>query len=281
MRDGSQGLRRGPDLLALGPKPVARALAPFARGPCSRCPGEGHVNSKREEMIVQNLPLVAFVVGKMSDESASSVMAREDAIAYGVEGLIQAVDNYDASRGTTFASFAIRRIRGSILDAIRRLDILPRSLRKSAREVDRVNIELANILGRWPTPKEIALRMNLPLDQIRMILGHAGSRLVSLEKMMGETWTEGATPWEPPDPDEYANPAAETDRKASLQLLGSAVGSLSTRDKKIVQLRYGRSLPFHEIGRLLNLSESRVCQLHKRILASLQKRLKRDLEIAA
>jgi RNA polymerase sigma factor for flagellar operon FliA len=232
-------------------------------------------------MITQNLPLVAFVVGKMSDESATSVMDREDAIAYGVEGLIQAVDSYDPTRGTTFASFAIRRIRGSILDAIRRMDILPRSLRKSAREVEKVNLELANMLGRWPTMKELALRMNMPLEQVRMIMGHTGSRLVSLEKMMGDNWTEGTTPWEAPDPDAYSDPAAETDRKASLQLLGSAVGSLSSRDKTIVQLRYGRSLPFHEIGRMMNLSESRVCQLHKRILTSLQKRLKRDLEIAA
>ncbi len=78
-------------------------------------------------------------------------MDREDAIAYGTEGLIQAVDNFDPTRGTTFASFAIRRIRGSILDAIRRMDVLPRSLRKSTRELDKANMELATMLGRWPT----------------------------------------------------------------------------------------------------------------------------------
>src|SRR5688572_6509517 len=101
-------------------------------------------------MIVKNLPLVTFVVGKMSGESGSSI-DREDAVAYGVEGLIQAVDNYDPTRGTTFASFAIRRIRGSILDAVRRMDVLPRSLRKSARELERANLDLAAMLGRWPT----------------------------------------------------------------------------------------------------------------------------------
>ncbi len=69
------------------------------------------MGTSREQMIVQNLPLVAYVVGKMSDENGSSVIDREDAMAYGTEGLIQAVDNYDAERGTTFASFAIRRIR--------------------------------------------------------------------------------------------------------------------------------------------------------------------------
>jgi len=227
--------------------------------------------------------LVAFVVGRMSTDNQKTLgLDREDALAYGIEGLIQAVDNYDPERGTTFASFAIRRIRGSILDAIRRMDILPRSLRKSAREVERANLELAAMLGRWPTLKELSLKLRMPIDQVRSIAGHSGSRLVSLEKMMGETSAEGGTtPWEAPDTDELADPAAAADKKAAMQLLGAALSSLSSRDQKIVQLRYGRSLPFHEIGRLMNLSESRVCQLHKRILSSLHKRLKHDLETAA
>lgn len=238
--------------------------------------------TNREQMIVQNLPLVSFVVGKMSDESGSSPIDREEAIAYGVEGLIQAVDNYDPTRGVTFASFAIRRIRGSVLDAIRRMDLLPRSLRKSARDVEKANLELATMLGRWPTPKELAMKLNIPIEQLRQISGHSGSRVVSLEKMMmGDTIGEGSAPWEASDQDEYSDPAAATDRKAALQLLGGALNTLSSRDKTIVQLRYGRAMPFHEIGKLMNLSESRVCQLHKRILTGLKNRLKRDMEIAA
>jgi RNA polymerase sigma factor FliA len=236
---------------------------------------------KREEMIIKNLPLVSFVVGKMSDESGSSVIDREDAIAYGVEGLIQAVDNYDPERGVTFASFAIRRIRGSILDASRRLDILPRSMRKNARDVERANIELANMLGRWPTMKELALKLNMTVEQVRNFSGHSGSRMVSLDKMMGDGTPDSGAPWEAADQDDYADPADATDRKASLQLLGGALNTLSSRDQTIVKLRYGKSMPFHEIGKLMNLSESRVCQLHKRILNSLQKRMLREMEIAA
>jgi RNA polymerase sigma factor for flagellar operon FliA len=235
----------------------------------------------REEMIVRNLPLVAFVVGKMADESGSSPIDREDAIAYGTEGLIQAVDNFDPERGTTFASFAIRRIRGSILDAIRRNDILPRSLRRSTREVEKANLELANMLGRWPTHKELAMKVGLAIDQVRAIIGHSTSRVVSLEKMMGDGAPEGSKPWEAADEDEFPDPANVVDKKAAMQLLGSALISLSHRDKEIVALRYGKALPFHEIGKMMNLSESRVCQLHKRILTSLNKRLKKDMESAA
>ncbi len=238
------------------------------------------VSSNREEMIVQNMPLVTFVVNKMAGEAGSSPIEREDAIAYGTEGLIQAVDNYDVTRGTTFASFAIQRIRGSVLDAIRRMDMLPRSLRKSTRELEKANTELATMLGRWPTPKELSLKLGIPLDQVRSTMGHTGTRVFSLEKMLGDS-TEATRPWEMADPDEFPDPAQVVDRKAVLQLLGSALSSLSTRDKEIVQMRYFKAMPFHEIGKTMNLSESRVCQLQKRILNSLNKRLKNDMEAAA
>ena len=232
-------------------------------------------------MILKNLPLVTFMVGRMSEESGSGAIDREDALAYGVEGLIQAVDSYDPERGTTFASFAIRRIRGSILDASRRLDILPRSLRKSTREVERSNLELAHTLGRWPTPRELAAHMELPVEQVRSVSGHSGARIFSLEKMMDASVGEGGTPWEAADPDEIVDPAAVTDRKATNEVLGLCVNMLSGRDQKIIELRYRRNLPFHEIGEVMGLSESRVCQLHKRILTSLKQRMNQQLDIAA
>ncbi len=235
----------------------------------------------REEMIVKNLPLVTFVVGKMANETASSPIDREDAISYGIEGLIHAVDNYDETRGVTFASFAIRRIRGSILDAIRRVDVLPRSLRRSVRDFERTNLELASMLGRWPTMKELALRMNLSVDKVRTIGGHVGSRVMSLEMIMGDSSPDGPPQWEAMDRNELTDPAAAADYKATLQLLAPALHTLSERDQEIVLLRYGQSLPFHEIGRLMNLSESRVFQLHKQILSNLQARLKREFGIAA
>jgi RNA polymerase sigma factor for flagellar operon FliA len=239
------------------------------------------LESAREDMIVRNLPLVSFVVGKMSGENGSSALDREDAVAYGVEGLIQAVDSYDPTRGTTFASFAIRRIRGSILDAIRRMDVLPRSLRKGARELERTTMELATQFGRWPTQRELALKLGLPLRELQSLVGHSSSRVVSLERIMQEKTAEGSSPWEASDPDEFSDPAAAADRKASMMLLDGALTSLPARDRAILQLRYGRGMAFHEIGELMGLSESRVCQLHKRILSGLKYRLTRELEAAA
>lgn len=235
----------------------------------------------REEMIVRNLPLVTFIVGKMADEAGAGPIDREDAIAYGTEGLIQAVDNYDPTRGVTFASYAIRRIRGSILDAVRRNDLLPRSLRKGARAIESANLELANMLGRWPTIKELAMKLGMTPDQVRSLMGHGTSRVVSLEKMLGDSTSNRVAAWEAADPEQAPDPAAAVDRKAASMLLDQAINTLSPRDREIVLLRYGKAMPFHEIGRRMNLSESRVCQLHKRILSGLNKRLKNDAESAA
>ncbi len=237
--------------------------------------------ANREEMILQNMPLVTFVVGRMSNGTNASPLDRDEAIGYGLEGLIHAVDHFDSERGTTFASFAIQRIRGSILDASRRMDVLPRSLRRSSREVERANLELATMLGRWPTSKELAMKLGIPLKQLKATLGHSSARVVSLDKIMTESKADGAAPWEASDQAEFSEPAHATDRRVDMELLKIAIRSLAGRDKEIVLLRYGQGLPFHEIGRMLNLSESRVCQLHKRILTNLRDHLEKDLQIAA
>lgn len=261
-----------------------RAGASLSHAAALRLPQQhsgGRMKAGREDMIVRNLPLVSFVVGKMSDQNGSSALDRDDAVAYGIEGLIQAVDSYDPERGATFASFAIRRIRGSILDAIRRMDVLPRSLRKGARELERATMELTVQLGRWPTQRELAMKMGIPLRELQSLAGHSSSRVVSLERIMEDKTGEGSSHWEASDPDEYSDPATAADRKASMMLLDGALTSLPARDRAILQLRYGRGMAFHEIGSLMGLSESRVCQLHKRILSSLRQRLARELEAAA
>ena len=237
--------------------------------------------SRRDEMILQNQRLVGFVVNRMSANSSRILgLDREDAMSYGVEGLIQAVDSFDPERGTSFASFAVRRIRGSILDAIRRADPLPRSLRRSTREVDQAAQALAAQLGRWPTRKELALKLGSSEDEVQEIQRHASSRFVSLENVMQER-TGGGFGLEPVDGDERCDPAQATELRASLGLLQDAVKRLNDRDRAILHFRYTEARPFHEVGQLLGLSESRVCQLHKRILRDLRRELMPALEEAA
>ena len=236
----------------------------------------------RQEMIMRHMPLVSFVVSRMSTDNQKTLgLDREDALAYGIEGLIQAVDAFDVDRGTSFASFAVRRIRGSILDAIRKMDPLPRSLRKSTREVEQASQELAASLGRWPTPKEIAFRLGMPTEQLYGIMRHAGSKFVSLEHALQDRGGESAPSLDPVDEDESGDPARAADHNASLAMLGVVLHDLNARDRAILKLRYAESKPFHVIGEMLGLSESRVCQLHKRILSTLRRQLAAQLEEAA
>jgi len=236
----------------------------------------------RDATIMQHMPLVAFVVGRMSSETGhSNGLDRDDAIGYGTEGLIQAVDSYDPERGTTFASFAIRRIRGSILDAIRKQDPLPRSLRRSTRELEKTSQELACQLGRWPTNKEVALRLGISLEELHTLRSRASPRLVSLEQCLEDRPDSPGLIWDPADADQYGNPAAATEYRATLRLLQEALATLTPRERAILHMRYRQCMPFHEIGGLMGLSESRVCQIHKKILATLRRCLRPALEEAA
>jgi RNA polymerase sigma factor for flagellar operon FliA len=231
---------------------------------------------------MRHMPLVAFVVSRMSTDNQKTLgLDREDALAYGVEGLIQAVDAFDDTRGTSFASFAVRRIRGSILDAIRKMDPLPRSMRKNAREVEQASQELSATLGRWPTPKEIAFRMGISHDQLNEIVRHASSKFISLEHALQDRGGDSAPSFDPVDEDESGDPAQAADHNASLALLDDALHVLNARDRAILRLRYAEAKPFHEIGQMMGLSESRVCQLHKRILSTLRRQINAQLDEAA
>jgi RNA polymerase sigma factor for flagellar operon FliA len=238
---------------------------------------------KREEAILRHMPLVAFVVNRLStDRNRTLGLDREDAMGYGIEGLIQAVDGFDPNRGTSFASFAVRRIRGSVLDAVRRHDPLPRSLRKSTRQVEQAAQELATQLGRWPTQKELAMKLGVTPREVGDIQRHAASRFISLEHMVQEGSRDGpGQRWDPVDESDRDDPATAMERSTALSLLSRAVEQLSERDRAILQLRYAESRPFHEVGKRLGLSESRVCQLHKRILKQLRRQLAQSLGEAA
>jgi RNA polymerase sigma factor for flagellar operon FliA len=148
--------------------------------------------------------------------------------------------------------------------------------------VEQAAQELATQLGRWPTVKELAMKLGSTVDAVQEIQQHAASRFVSLERSIQDAGPSGDRQRvDPVDTDERADPASAAEQNASLRLLRRAVESLSPRDQAILRLRYEEARPFHEVGRLLGLSESRVCQIHKRILRQLRQRLGESLEEAA
>ena len=148
--------------------------------------------------------------------------------------------------------------------------------------MDRAGQELAAQLGRWPTPKELAMRLGMTLEAVLDTRQHASSRFISLESVLQDSFREnGGLRWDPVDTDERNDPMAAAEHVASLHTLREALASLSERDRTLLRLRYEQARPFHEVGRQLGLSESRVCQLHKRILRQLRRYLLESLEVAA
>lgn len=225
----------------------------------------------RDQLIERHLPLVAFTVNRMTVFLGSGVMEREDAIGYGVKGLISAVDRYDPSKGATISTYAVLRIRGAIIDAARTMDILPRLQRQRMRELEQTTWDLATLLGRSPTVKEIALKSGRSIEEVKSLQSQRGMQVQSLEQTM--TSRDDDYDWQIQDPDEFIDPARVVDRKAGSELLSTAMSSLEKRERQILHMLYNQELPLRAIGANLSISESRVSQIHTRTLSRLRAHL--------
>jgi RNA polymerase sigma factor for flagellar operon FliA len=187
----------------------------------------------------------------------------DDLIAAAMIGLAEAADRYDASRGEPFVAFAEKRIRGAVLDELRRGDILPRRARQAARKVGEAVRSLTGRLGRPPEDEEIAAELGVPVDAYREELEglvHVGC------VELGPEVTERRHS----DLPEKSSPAAHAEKAQIMSHLRTALDVLPERDLRILSLYYVEELPYAEIGRLIGVSESRVCQLHSRALARLR-----------
>jgi RNA polymerase sigma factor for flagellar operon FliA len=229
----------------------------------------------RHQLIERHLPLVTFTVNRMTEFLGSGVMERDDAIGYGVKGLISAIDNYDGSKGAALSTYAVLRIRGAIIDAARQMDILPRTQRHRMKELEQTTWDLATALGRWPTVKEIALKSGQSIDVVRTLQAQRGMQVVSLEQSMSSR--DADYEWELEDPDESIDPASVADRKALGSLLKDAMGTLEKREQQILHMLYNEELPIRVIGKHLCISDSRVSQIHQRVL----RRLRGLIEVSA
>ena len=239
--------------------------------------GNGATNDARDALIQRHLGLVTHIVSRMSEICAPGRLEKEDAYSYGVAGLIQAIDAYDPSRGASFSTFAVPRIRGAILDAARRADPLPRSVRRQIREIEIALVELTQWLGRWPTNNELALRTGILPHEIQRIRLLASASVTSLDAASEGALDDSlAIGFE----NESNDPEAAVDRFGTRQALCSSMSRLAPRDRRVIELYYVRSLTFREIAEILHLSESRVSQLHRRVIMELRTSMRNELNAA-
>lgn len=232
----------------------------------------------REALILQYAPLVKYVMGRLAI-SLPAIIDYEDILSSGTIGLIEAVERFDNEKGVKFETYAISRIRGAIIDALRTLDRLPRSVRQKAKESTQAILQLTTDLGRDPTEEEVAASLGLPVETYRKHLIDASWVTVSLDAMgSGDDDEEGggsAMGVADPDAEDFS---VGMERQELIGDLSDAIRELPDREQLILSLYYKDELTMREVSKVLGISESRVCQLHARALTRMRTFIARHRE---
>ncbi len=226
----------------------------------------------REGLILHYSPLVKFVAGRVGVGLPRNV-EQSDLVSYGIFGLIDAIDKFDLERGFKFETYAINRVKGAILDELRALDWVPRSVRARAREIERSLAELEHRLQRSPSEEELAKHMDMPVEDLQGALAEISTLgLVALDEILAPE-RGGATMGDlVPDP-RGANPEAAFQIEEMKRVLADAINRLPDRERLVVTLYYYEGLTLAEIGEVLGVTESRVCQIHTKSVMSLRNRM--------
>ncbi len=229
----------------------------------------------REKLVLQSVPLVHYLLGRMgiTQERGSDY---EDLAHQGLMGLIEAVDHFDPKYNAKFSTYASLRIRGKIMDYLRTTDWMPRAARKRSRMIQKSITTLWSENFREPTEDEIAAHLGTNVDDIHQGLADTNRVLVSLDMMM-EGGEEGDVPLHEKYGDEsQADPLDVLEQKDMAAEMAAAIQNLEEREQMVLSLYYNEELTFKEIGKVLDITESRVCQLHARAVISLKAMMKND-----
>jgi RNA polymerase sigma factor for flagellar operon FliA len=229
----------------------------------------------RDRLIVHYSPLVKYVAGRVGVGLPPNV-EHADLVSYGVFGLIDAIDKYDLDRAIKFETYAISRIRGAIIDELRSIDWIPRSVRSKSREVERTYAALEAELHRSPTEQEVADRLGISIADLHQIFSKVSyANVVALDELMhagserGDSLTLGDTLKD----NRAEDPVQAFETQETKFLLSRAINLLPEREKIVVTLYYYEGLTLAEIGRVLGVTESRICQMHTKAVMQLRAKL--------
>ena len=210
----------------------------------------------------------------------SSFAQLEDIINEGLITLLKSIDTYDPDKGVKFETYVSKRIRGMVIDLARKQDWMPRSVRKRAKEIDEVTLELANVLGRYPTSTEVAQRLGVSEDRYQKDLACiAMSNVVSLEMLM-DTGEPDAMHFEVATKDRNGMPDQVLETQELTDVLTEAIRNLQENEQMVLSLHYVENLLLKDIAHVMNVSEPRVSQIHTRAIGKLRKEMAKYLNIA-
>ena len=234
---------------------------------------DGRDTGLRDRLILHYAPLVKYVAGRVGSGLPAHV-EQADLVSYGTFGLIDAITRFEPSREIKFESYAMARIRGAIIDELRSTDWIPRSVRMRARQFERTVAALENQLRRSPTDEEIAAEMEMDVEEVRKFLGQLSLvNVVALDELLVDD--DGSAPRLVDTLQDSAalDPQAMAEHSEARQLLARAVEQLPEREKVVVSLYYFEGLTLADIGRVLGVTESRICQLHTKAVLHLRTKL--------
>jgi RNA polymerase sigma factor FliA len=228
----------------------------------------------RDRLILTYAPLVKYVAGRLGSGLPAHV-DEGDLVSYGLLGLIGAIERYDPARDIKFETYAISRIKGAIIDELRALDWVPRSVRSRAREIERAIAELEAKLGTAPSDEEIAAKIGISVDELEESLTDISRSSIAA---LDELWSvsgEGdqVSLMDTIEDTQGVRPQEALDETEMREALADAIARLPEREKLVVTLYYYEELTLREIGEVLGVTESRVSQLHTKAILRLKARL--------
>jgi RNA polymerase sigma factor for flagellar operon FliA len=225
----------------------------------------------RDRLILHYSPLVKYVAGRMAVGLPQNV-EQSDLVSYGIFGLIDAIEKFDAGRGYKFETYAISRIKGAILDELRSIDWVPRSVRAKGRAVERAFSKLEASLHRSPTEAELASELGYSEPQLQQVLGQLSlTGMAALDEMWGDR--SESTTLADTLADQAAGPGALMELSEMRGQLAEAIDRMPERERVVLTLYYFENLTLSQIGQVLKVTESRVSQIHTKAVLQLRSRL--------
>ena len=234
--------------------------------------GEGAL---RERLILHYSPLVKYVAGRVGVGLPPNI-EQADLVSYGIFGLIDAIQKFDLERAIKFETYAISRIRGAIIDELRAIDWIPRSVRYKAREVEKAYAALEARLHRTPTEPEVAEELGIGLEELHQIFSQVSFvNVIALDELLSVGGERGdkLSLVDTLEDTKAEDPVQAFETEETKFLLAKAINTLPEREKIVVTLYYYEGLTLAEIGNVLGVTESRICQMHTKAVLQLRGKL--------
>ena len=229
----------------------------------------------RERLILHYSPLVKYVAGRVGVGLPPNI-EQADLVSYGIFGLIDAIQKFDLDRAIKFETYAISRIKGAIIDELRSIDWIPRSVRSKAREVEKAYASLEAKLHRTPSESEVAGELGIALEDLHAIFSQVSFvNVVALDEMLSAGGEKGdkLSLVDTLEDTKAEDPVQAFESEETKYLLAKAINTLPEREKIVVTLYYYEGLTLAEIGQVLGVTESRICQMHTKAVLQLRGKL--------